>query len=166
MHEIVLKAAYDIESFGHLTRGTLSAIDASTSFDEHLIYAILHEPIYCASNAPDWSAHRLMSEYPVFDLDKDNDEPIYFTGEMIYPWMFEDYSELRKVQDVANRIASDSDWTPLFDEEQLAKNEVPVYAASYVEDMYVDFDLSMETARKIKNVRVFTTNVMVRSLQV
>lgn len=46
--------------------------------------------------------------------------------------MFEDYSELRKVQDVANLIASDSDWAPLFDEEQLGKNEVPVYAASYV----------------------------------
>ena len=46
------------------------------------------------------------------------------------------------------------------DEAQLAKNEVPVFAASYAEDMYVDIDLSLQTAKKIKNCKVFTTNVM------
>ena len=101
-----------------------------------------------------------MAEYPEFDLVKQDDSPIYFTGEMIYPSMFEDFAELRKVEEVANRVASDSDWPKLYDEEQLAKNEVPVYAASYVEDMYVDFDLSMETAKKVKGCKVFTTNVM------
>lgn len=74
--------------------------------------------------------------------------------------MFEDYSELRKVQDVAERVAAISDWPPLFDEEQLAKNEVPVYAAAYIEDMYVPYDLSAETAAKIKGCKMFTTNVM------
>ncbi|KAK5126376.1 hypothetical protein LTR85_010612 [Meristemomyces frigidus] len=159
VHDIILKASSDIEAFGHLTRGSLAAIDNATGFDDHLIYAILHEPIYCEGNAPAWSAHRLMEEYPAFDLDK-TEGPIYFTGEMIYPSMFEDYTELRKVQDVAEMVASDADWGPLFDEVQLAKNEVPVYAASYFEDMYVDFDLSMETAAKIKGCKVFTTNVM------
>ncbi|KAK5721536.1 hypothetical protein LTR15_006125 [Elasticomyces elasticus] len=160
VHDIVLQAAYDVESFGHLTRATLSAIDQATSFDDHIFYAIMHEPIYCNGNAPNWSADRIMSEYPVFNLDKDDDDPIYFTGEMIYPSMFEDYSELRKVQDTANRVAADSEWPALFDEQQLAKNEVPVYAASYMEDMYVDYDLGMETARKIKGCKVFSTNVM------
>ena len=75
-------------------------------------------------------------------------------------WMFEDYSELRKVADVAQTVASSNDWSPLFDEQQLAKNKVPIYAASYTEDMYVDFDLGMETARKIRNCKVFVTNVM------
>lgn len=74
--------------------------------------------------------------------------------------MFEDYSELRKVQDVANRVAAISDWPMLFDEEQLAKNEVPVYAAAYTEDMYVPYDLSVETAAKIKRCKVFSTNVL------
>jgi pimeloyl-ACP methyl ester carboxylesterase len=159
VHDIVLRASYDIEAFGHLTRGTLSEIDQGTNFDDHLIYSILHEPIYCEGHAPNWSAQRLLSEYAAFDIDRE-DGPIYFTGEMIYPWMFEDYTELRKVQDVAEMVAADAEWPPLFDEEQLGKNEVPVYAASYVEDMYVDFDLSMGTARKIKGCKVFTTNVM------
>ena len=74
--------------------------------------------------------------------------------------MFEDYSELRKVQKVAEKVAAQSDWPALFDEEQLAKNEVPVYAAAYMEDMYVPYDLSVETASKIKGCKMFTTNVM------
>jgi hypothetical protein len=160
IHDIVLRASYDIESFGHLTRGSLAAIDRLMPYDDAMIYAILHEPIYCQGQAGKWAAARVLSEYPEFDLDKTDDSPIYFTGEMIFPWMFEDYAELRKVEDVANRVASDSDWPKLYDEEQLAKNEVPVYAASYVEDMYVDFDLSMETAKKVKGCKLFTTNVM------
>ena len=160
VHDIVLRASYDIESFGHLTRGSLSAVDRMTPYDDAMIYAILHEPIYCQGEAATWAAARVLSEYPEFDLDRTDDSPIYFTGEMIFPWMFEDYAELRKVEDVANQVASDSDWPKLYDEEQLAKNEVPVYAASYVEDMYVDFDLSMETAKKVKGCKLFTTNVM------
>ncbi|SMR63672.1 unnamed protein product [Zymoseptoria tritici ST99CH_3D1] len=159
IHDIVLRASYDIEAFGHITRGSLSAIDNMSSFDDHLIYAILHEPIYCEGHAPNWSAYRVQSEFPEFDVDR-KDGPIYFTGETIYPWMFEDYAELRKVQDVANRVASDSSWGPLFDEKQLAKNQVPVYAASYIEDMYVPTDFALETATKIKGCKVFTTNVM------
>lgn len=161
VHEIVHRANNDIELFGHLTRGTLSMIDAATSYDDHLIYAILHEPIYCngPGTASRWSAERVQAEFTEFDIDR-ADGPIYFTGEMIYPWMFEDYAELRKVRDTANRVAAEDDWPALFDREQLARNEVPVYAASYVEDMYVDFGLGSETAKSIKGAKVFVTNVM------
>lgn len=92
----------------------------------------------------------MRNEFPEFEITSDG--PVYFTGEMVYSqqpiaefkqanmkqifsWMFEDYSELRKIQDVANRVAADSDWPALFDEEQLSKNEVPVYAAVYQEDV-------------------------------
>lgn len=163
IHDIVLRASTDIEAFGHLTRPALSAIDSATSFDDNILYAVLHEPIYCAGQAPKWSAHRLIEEFPIMALDSDaksGDEPIMFTGEMIYPYFFEDHSELRKIQDVAEMVAADSDWPPLYDEQRLAENSVPVYAASYVEDMYVDIDFSLETARKIKGCKVFTTNIM------
>jgi pimeloyl-ACP methyl ester carboxylesterase len=159
IHDIVLRAAYDVDNFGHLTRGSLSSIDRALGFDDNLLYSILHEPIYCEGHAPNWSAQRMLEELPQFNADR-ADGPVFFTGEMIYPWMFEDYAELRKVQDVAERVAADADWPALFDEAQLAKNEVPVFAAAYTEDMYVDYDLSMETARAIRGCKVFTTNVM------
>ncbi|KAI7210716.1 alpha/beta-hydrolase [Hortaea werneckii] len=163
IHDLVLKATNDLELFGDLSHSTLSSIDSGTDFDDHILYAIIHEPIYCESNAPAWSAHRVQQEEygAAFDLEKpQSGDPIYFTGEMVFPWMFDDHSELSKVKETANKIATDSTWGPLFDEKQLAKNNVPVYAAAYVEDMYVEFDLSMATAKKIKGCKVFTTNVM------
>jgi ABC-type uncharacterized transport system substrate-binding protein len=42
----------------------------------------------------------------------------------------------------------------------LAKTTVPVYAASYIEDMYVDFAFAKDTARLVRGTKVFETNVM------
>lgn len=74
--------------------------------------------------------------------------------------MFESYHELSQLQLVADIIASYDDWPALYDEEQLARNEVPVYSATYVDDMYVHFDLATATASKIKGLKQFITNAM------
>lgn len=74
--------------------------------------------------------------------------------------MLADYTELRSLAKVGELLAQTSDWPALYDEEQLARNEVPAYAAVYMEDMYVDYDFSMQTARKIKGCKPFVTNVM------
>ena len=49
--------------------------------------------------------------------------------------MFDDYIELNGLQEVADRLAFADDWAELYDENQLANNEVPVYSATYIEDM-------------------------------
>lgn len=74
--------------------------------------------------------------------------------------MFESYSELKKVREVAEILATTDDWPALYDEAQLAKNEVPVYAATYTDDMYVHFDLASNTVAKIKGTKQFITNTM------
>lgn len=74
--------------------------------------------------------------------------------------MFESYTELQQIQEVADILANTSDWPALYDEAQLAKNEVPVYAATYIDDMYVHFDLASSTASKIKGTKQFITNTM------
>ncbi|KAI9685298.1 MAG: hypothetical protein M1822_004671 [Bathelium mastoideum] len=160
VHDIVLRASNDLDVFGHLTRPSLSQIEKASSFDDNVIYAILHEPIYCEGRAAKWSAHRVREQFPEFDADNlDREGPIYFTGEMVYPWMLKNYSELRKIAGPAEIIAQDPDWPALYDEEQLAKNEVPVYAAVYLDDMYVDWGFSMETACKIRGCKTFRTNM-------
>ena len=161
VHDIILKAFNDLETFGHLTRPSLSQIERALPFDDAVLYAILHEPIYCEGKAPNWAAHRLREKFPEFNIENINEEnPVYFTGEMVYPWMFEDYAELRKLAGPAGLIAQDSDWPKLYDEEQLAKNEVPVYAAVYMDDMYVDYDFAKETASKIRGCKTYTTNMV------
>jgi hypothetical protein len=72
--------------------------------------------------------------------------------------MFDTYAELTKLSHVAHMLAAYADWPELYDLNQLSKNEVPVYAAVYMDDMYVDFDLSRDTASKIRGCEIFVTN--------
>jgi len=79
---------------------------------------------------------------------------------MIYPFMFEHYPELEQLTAVSDILAKYSEWPKLYDEWQLARNEVPLYAATFVDDMYVDFGLAQETASLVKNCKQFVTNTM------
>lgn len=45
--------------------------------------------------------------------------------------MFDNYSNLRPLKEAAMIIAKDESWGPLYDMDQLAKNEVKVTAATY-----------------------------------
>ena len=74
--------------------------------------------------------------------------------------MFNDYDELRPLLETADILAKTEDWPELYNEAQLAKNQIPVYSATYVEDMYVPFDLARDTASRINNCKTFVTNVL------
>ncbi|MEQ8765748.1 MAG: alpha/beta fold hydrolase [Planctomycetota bacterium] len=134
----------------------LKAIDQQQPWDTNPIYAMLHEAIYCQGTASRWSAHRLMGEAP--ELAATGDAPAFFTGEMIYPWMFEDFAELRPLQEAAEILAAKSDWPALYDLERLAKNTVPGAAAIYANDMFVERAFSEETAAKIPHLRTWITS--------
>ncbi|KAJ5221292.1 Proline iminopeptidase [Penicillium citrinum] len=159
LHEIVLRAWNDLEIFGSLTVPTLATIDGNGGMDKNIIYAVLHEAIYCQGKPSLWAADRRRAASPQFQIS-DSQPEIYFTGEMVFKDMFESYTELKQVQEVAEILANTSDWPALYDEAQLAKNEVPVYAATYIDDMYVHFDLASNTAAKIKGTKQFITNTM------
>ena len=134
----------------------LVRLQNALAYDTHPIYAILHEPIYCQGFSPDWSAERIMSEFPEFTITPDH--PIFFTGEMIYPWMFEEYNQLRPLRDAAEILAHDKNWPELYDLSILNHNQVPCVAAIYYNDMYVDRNLSEETAQEINELRLWITN--------
>ncbi|KAL4887182.1 Alpha/Beta hydrolase protein [Aspergillus karnatakaensis] len=159
VHDLILRASNDLDVVGFLTHPTLVTLDSYGGYDSNVIYAILHESIYCQGEASSWSADRLRSLNPAFSTDTDASE-ILFTGEMIYKDMFDSYTELNSIKEAAYILASTTDWPPLYDEAQLAKNEVPVYAATYMEDMYVHFEHASHTATKIKGIKQFITNVM------
>lgn len=77
---------------------------------------------------------------------------------MVFPWMFEDYAELRKVAGAAHALAAAADWGPLYDPAALAANTVPAAAISYYEDLFVDFNLAQETAAGVRGLRQWVTN--------
>ena len=107
------------------------------------------------SDASAWAAERAIAQHPEFDEHRD---PLLFTGEMFYRWMFDEVRALRPFRGAADLLAAYDDWGPLYDLDRLAANEVPVVAAVYHDDMYVDAGLQLETAATVGNVRAWVTN--------
>ncbi|PGH04654.1 hypothetical protein AJ80_08488 [Polytolypa hystricis UAMH7299] len=160
VHELILRADTDLEIFGFLTTPTLARLGSATTMDNTILYAVLHESIYCQGQASNWSADRLISKFDHFHNEGNESGQFFFTGEMIYRHMFTSSPELIQVKEAADIVATYDDWPDLYDEEQLAKNEVPVYAATFIDDMYVHYQLATETAQKIKGCKQFITNTM------
>lgn len=53
--------------------------------------------------------------------------------------MYDDYVELRALKETAEILAYMDDWPYLYNNKQMAKNEVPVYSATFVDDMCTCF---------------------------
>ena len=139
------------------------AVHATLSFAAAPLYALLHEPCYAQGFATRWSAQRIRAEFAEFDaaaaIDGDpQTAPLLFTGEMIYPSMIEADPVLRPLREAADLLAERDDWPPLYDPSRLTANEVPVAAAVYYDDMYVDRELSMRTAGAIRALRTWVTS--------
>jgi len=145
-------------------------------FSTNPLYGILHEAIYnngCHGKNSYGGANRAIRSYDTYFNDLyialGSKEKVYFTGEMVFEEFFtQDYGieELKPYQRVWSVFQSGqkiAPWSKLYDEKQLARNTVPVACASYVEDMFVDYDLAAETAKKIKGARVWSTSEYMHS---
>ncbi|WP_019634041.1 alpha/beta fold hydrolase [Actinomadura atramentaria] len=141
---------------GALSDAFLRRADAALSYATQPLYAVLHEPIYAQGAATRWAAERVRAEFPAFDADAGG--PLRFTGEMIYPWLFDEDPALRPLRDCADLLAARDAWPALYDADRLAANTVPVAAAIYYDDLYVDRDDSVETARAIRGLRPWITS--------
>lgn len=134
----------------------LASVMALTNYDSNPLYAVLQEIIYGHGDSPsNWSAERVRAQFPVFSETR---RPLLFTGEMMYPWMFEEIRSLRPFRAAAHALAGRGGYPPLYDPVRLAGNDVPVAAAVYYEDMFVDAELSLDTARRVGNTQVWVTN--------
>jgi pimeloyl-ACP methyl ester carboxylesterase len=136
------------------------AVMNELTFSAAPLYALLHEPCYAQGAATRWSAQRVRAEFAEFDPEPAiaGAAPLLFTGEMIYPWMIDADPVLRPLREAADILAERADWPPLYDPTRLAANEVPVAAAVYYDDMYVDRELSMQTAQAIGGLRTWVTS--------
>jgi pimeloyl-ACP methyl ester carboxylesterase len=130
-------------AFGH-------DVEAALPFARNPLYAILHEACWADGGATRWSAERVMpAEY--------RETPELFTGEHIYPWMFEEYGALAPLREAAELLAAHE--TPrLYDAERLGRNPVPGAAAIYTDDPYVERAFSEETVAATPGVRPWVTS--------
>ncbi|KAK9475436.1 Alpha/Beta hydrolase protein [Dipodascopsis tothii] len=160
VHQLVSRCAYELELVGSITYATLYAVDAVLALDTNVLYACMHEAIYCQGRASRWAAERLRRrpENAEFVYAAAADAPVFFTGEMIFRSMFDDFAQLRPLKPVAELLAAKADWPPLYDRAALARCPARVAAVSYFNDPYVDVDLSVAAARAIAGCRQWVTS--------
>ena len=133
----------------------LYLVMAATGFTDNVLYPLQE---YCyggPGGATGWAAQAEYDRRPEFAADA---RPVLFTAEMMFPWMFAEIGSLRPFQGAADLLAAKDDWPALYDPDRLARNEVPLFAAVYNDDLYVDAPLQLETMERVGNARAWVTN--------
>ncbi|MFF2270845.1 alpha/beta fold hydrolase [Agromyces sp. NPDC058136] len=147
------------EAWADATEDRLSAtflaeVQRLTGFERNPLFIALQESIY-GPGPTGWAAERARAARPEFDSAA---RPLRFTGEMVFPWMFDEIRALRGFGAGVERLAETDTPIALYDPVRLAANEVPVQAAVYHDDMYVDAGLSLETAARVGGLETWITN--------
>lgn len=161
IHNMVDLFYNDLVLYNEPSRTSLLAVTSQLSFDTNILYALFQESIYCDGNNPsisssNWSAERLryLPENERFVFDKYREGPTYFTSEMVYKSMYDDYVELRQFKKLAYALHSNTKWPELYDVDvlkTLSFKKVPVVGAVYVQDLFVEFNLTMKIVKEVFN---------------
>jgi pimeloyl-ACP methyl ester carboxylesterase len=141
-------------SAAELSDDFLAAVESATSFATRPLYALLHESIYCDGGSSGWAAQQVAAGHAEASPDA---RPLLPTGEAIFPWMFEVDGALAPLREAAELLATHV-WPALYDHDRLAKNDVPVAAAVFHDDMYVESSYSLDAAQRIGTTRTWVTN--------
>lgn len=145
-------------SDGRLSDAFLESAMVGTAFADDPLWAAMQEAAEYtddASGATRWAAQAEHDRHPEF---AEAARPLRFTGEMFYPWMFEEIRLLRPFGPAVEVLQQRADWPARYDLARLAANEVPVAAAIYFDDLYVDADLQLRTADEIANLTTWVTD--------
>lgn len=113
------------------------------------LYFLLHEACWADGGVTDWAAERTMPA----DFHAD---PTLLAGEHPHRDFLLD-PLLAPYAGAAERLAREP-WGPLYDPAVLRGLNTPAAAAIYVDDAFVPFDTSRETARLLPGLRPYITN--------
>ncbi|MBM6906692.1 alpha/beta fold hydrolase [Collinsella tanakaei] len=140
-----------------LSDGFLMGVLDRTTTRANPLYWTLQELIYADGTCAPirWAAAAEKGKRAEFDADA---RPLMFTGEACFPWMFEDMPELKPFADAVGLLMEDIEFDPVYNPVRLAQNEVPLHAAVYFDDMYVDSGLQLDTLSRVGNAHPWVTN--------
>jgi pimeloyl-ACP methyl ester carboxylesterase len=134
----------------------LTAVESATASNP--LYWPLQEFIYADGELEQpigWAAQQVRDEHPEFGTEQ---RPLLFTGEAMFPWMFEQERALRPFRAAMDVLMADTHFGTIYDAAQLARNEVPLQSAVYFDDMYVDSGLQLDTLSRIGRSHYWVTN--------
>ena len=87
-----------------------------------------------------------------------DEQPELFTGEHIFPWLFEDYGALAPARDGRARAGRARVAAAVRPGRAGAPTRVPAAAAIYTEDLYVERAFSEETVASTPNLHGWVTS--------
>lgn len=142
---------------GRLSTTFLEQCLARSSSAGNPLFWTLQESIYGdRDNGPiAFAAQQERDRRPQFDPSR---RPLLFTGEMAFPWMFDEVRLLRGFGPAVRELAARPSWSTLYDPDRLAASEVPLAAAVYYDDMYVDAHLQLDTLSRVGSSQAWVTN--------
>lgn len=114
------------------------------------LYFVFHESSYADGHATRWSAER--TEPTDF-----RDDPTLFTGEHIRREWTESVPAFQPWRDVALELA-EFEWPQIYDASAIAASGATGAAAVYVNDVYVPYEFSIETAKLLPGVQLWQTS--------
>lgn len=133
----------------------LHEVGSRVSFEAGPLYAAIHESIYGGvggQRVTGWAAHRVREEFEEFAQ-----EGTWLTGEHIFPWQFDEDPALHAFKDAAFALA-DHEWDAV-PYDALKLGDAPKSAAAvYLDDIFVPFEESMQTAAAYADLRPMVTN--------
>ena len=153
-----LSAAGGDRSKVTLSQGFLYAVAELTSTSTNPLYWTLQEFIYADGELArpiDWAADRVIADTPQLATDA---RPLMFYGEAALPWMFDENPVLAPFAAAERLLMSDVDFGRLYDLDALARNTVPLQAAVYFDDLYVDCGLQLDTLSRVGRSHAWVSN--------
>lgn len=150
----LLDEAFSDRAETTLSQAFLVAIQHATDWAAEPLYIALQEAIY-GPGPTTWGAQQVREQQSDFD---ESARPVQFTGEMAFPWMFEEMKGLAGFSAGVHALTQGHWPIELYNAEKLRDNQVPVEAAVYFDDMYVDAALSLNTARSVGSLHAWVTN--------
>ncbi|MFJ2533911.1 alpha/beta fold hydrolase [Microbacterium maritypicum] len=114
------------------------------------LYFAFHESSYADGHATRWSAER--TEPTDF-----RDDPTLFTGEHIRREWTETVPAFQPWRDVALHLA-EFEWPSIYDTTAISASGATGAAAVYINDVYVPYEFSLETAKLLPGVQLWQTS--------
>lgn len=156
LHFALETAVVEAPEGARLSAGFLGVLQGQLDHAGHPLYWLLQESIYSSGAPTAWAASRVRAaDFPEF---LPNAPRPRLLGEMALPSDYEESVALRPLAPLAWLLAEHEGWPALYRPEVLAENTVPVAAAVYTHDVYVDRELSLATAAAVRGLRVWESD--------
>lgn len=125
-------------------------LEAALAFDgRNPLYYVFHESSYADGHPTQWAAETVEPE----DFRAD---PTLLTGEHVRRDWADTVPAFQPWREVVREIAN-VEWPGLYDAKAIADSGVGGAASVYVNDLFVPYELSMETAALLPNLRLWAT---------